>query len=54
MDNNNLQGAMPSEVCDNRVSPGVLEVLTVDCLGAPNRESPPFVACPDTCCTECF
>lgn len=54
MDNNNLQGSMPSEVCANTAGLGVLEVLTVDCLGAPNRPSPPYVECPDTCCSECF
>ena len=27
-------------------------VLTSDCLGAPNRPSPPLVIC--ECCTTCF
>lgn len=50
LDNNRLSGTMPAEVCAN-VS-GVLEVLTTDCQGAPNRPSPPLVIC--DCCTGCF
>lgn len=50
MDNNFLSGTMPTEVCDSIA--GSLEVLTVDCLGAPNRPSPPLVVC--DCCTGCF
>jgi hypothetical protein len=47
MENNRLSGTMPAEVCQNS-----LEVLTVDCLGAPNRPSPPLVLC--DCCTICL
>jgi hypothetical protein len=52
MYNNELSGTMPPAICGN-VSPfGILEVLTVDCQGAPNRPSPPLVVC--DCCTGCF
>ena len=50
LENNELQGAMPDLVCENRT--GLLQVLTADCLGAPSRPSPPYVECP--CCTQCF
>jgi hypothetical protein len=50
LDNNQMSGTMPAQVCSN--STGSLEVLTADCLGAPNRPSPPLVLC--DCCTECF
>ncbi|CAJ1943503.1 unnamed protein product [Cylindrotheca closterium] len=46
---NQMDGTMPSEVCANV---DVLSTLTTDCLGAPNRPSPPFVAC--SCCSGCF
>ena len=49
LDNNQMAGTMPAQVCANSAS---LEVLTADCLGAPNRPSPPLVVC--SCCTECF
>jgi len=49
MDNNQLSGEMP---CDVMNSTGTLKVLTSDCLGAPNRPSPPLVIC--ECCTQCF
>ena len=50
MDNNQFSGTMPIEVCRN--TSGRLDVLTTDCLGAPNRPSPPLVTC--NCCTQCF
>jgi hypothetical protein len=50
MENNQLSGTMPELVCANRT--GLLQVLTADCLGAPNRPSPPYVQC--DCCTQCF
>jgi hypothetical protein len=49
MENNMLSGTIPAEVCQN--STGSLKGLTVDCLGAPNRPSPPLVLC--ECCTRC-
>jgi Leucine-rich repeat (LRR) protein len=50
LDNNNLQGEMPSQACS--IKHNNLRVLTTDCLGAPNRPAPPFVSC--SCCTSCF
>lgn len=49
MDNNRLSGTMP---CTVLASIPTLQVLTSDCLGAPNRPSPPLVVC--DCCTQCF
>jgi len=49
MDNNQLSGTMP---CSLMSYVGTLKVLTADCLGAPNRPSPPLVIC--ECCTQCF
>lgn len=49
MDNNMLSGTMP---CDFMNATGKIQVLTLDCLGAPNRPSPPLVIC--ECCTQCF
>mmetsp|Transcript_11278 Transcript_11278/g.18140 ORF Transcript_11278/g.18140 Transcript_11278/m.18140 type:complete len:330 (+) Transcript_11278:1-990(+) len=49
IDNNQLSGTMP---CNFVNTTGTLQVLTSDCLGAPNRPSPPLVVCP--CCTQCF
>jgi len=49
MDNNQLSGTMP---CSFMNTTGTLKVLTSDCLGAPNRPSPPLVIC--ECCTQCF
>ena len=48
---NQFRGRMPDEVCANTAG-GELGTLTSDCLGAPNRPSPPFVDCP--CCSGCF
>jgi len=45
MDNNQLSGTMPCDFTN-------IKVLTADCLGAPNRPSPPLVIC--ECCTQCF
>eukprot|EP00980_Cylindrotheca_fusiformis_P003070 scaffold713_cov131-Cylindrotheca_fusiformis.AAC.28 len=45
LDNNRLAGAMPDEICSN-ILDTELTTLTSDCLGAPNRPSPPFVSCP--------
>lgn len=49
MDNNRLSGTMPCEFLN---AIGAVRVLTSDCLGAPNRPSPPLVVC--DCCTQCF
>ena len=49
MDNNQLSGTMP---CSFMNTTGALKVLTADCLGAPNRPSPPLITC--DCCTQCF
>ncbi|VEU35164.1 unnamed protein product [Pseudo-nitzschia multistriata] len=49
MDNNRLSGTVP---CGAMEPLPELQVLTVDCLGAPNRPSPPLVVC--ECCTQCF
>ena len=49
MDNNQLSGTMP---CASIADLSFLQVLTADCLGAPNRPSPPLVIC--ECCTQCF
>lgn len=49
MDNNKLSGTMPCELMNSTES---IKVLTSDCLGAPNRPSPPLVVC--ECCTQCF
>jgi len=49
MDGNMFSGTMP---CSDMESLAALEVLTTDCLGAPNRPSPPLVIC--ECCTQCF
>eukprot|EP00531_Pseudo-nitzschia_arenysensis_P001326 CAMPEP_0116124914 /NCGR_PEP_ID=MMETSP0329-20121206/5535_1 /TAXON_ID=697910 /ORGANISM="Pseudo-nitzschia arenysensis, Strain B593" /LENGTH=556 /DNA_ID=CAMNT_0003618927 /DNA_START=166 /DNA_END=1836 /DNA_ORIENTATION=- len=48
MDYNQLSGTMPCNVMN---STGTIKVLTSDCLGAPNRPSPPLVIC--ECCTQC-
>lgn len=45
---NQLSGSVPDGICDV----DTLEVFTVDCLGAPGRPSPPYVACP--CCSFCY
>ena len=45
---NQLSGSVPDLICEIES----LEVFTVDCLGAPGRPSPPFVACP--CCSFCY
>jgi hypothetical protein len=50
MNNNMLSGTMPAQVCRNTT--GALLTLTTDCLGAPNRPSPPLVVC--ACCSACF
>jgi hypothetical protein len=50
MEGNNFMGTMPPLVCQNRT--GLLKVLTADCLGGPDRPSPPYVDCP--CCTTCY
>jgi len=50
MHNNQMSGNMPASVCANIT--GSLEILTADCLGAPNRPSPPLVVC--DCCTTCY
>jgi len=52
MHENQLSGTMPESVCQNRDD--MLVVLTTDCLGAPSRPSPPYVACSLSCCTQCF
>lgn len=52
LEGNQFQGSMPALVCENRT--GLLQVLTADCLGGPSRPSPPYVACDDDCCTQCF
>lgn len=49
MDNNQLSGTMP---CSSMSALQFLQVLTADCLGAPNRPSPPLLVC--DCCTQCF
>jgi len=49
MDNNMLSGTMP---CTFLEMLPTLQVLTADCLGAPNRPSPPLIVC--DCCTQCF
>ena len=50
LDNNQLSGTMPcAEFAQTFSFP---RVLTSDCLGAPNRPSPPLVIC--ECCTTCF
>jgi hypothetical protein len=48
MEGNMLSGTMP---CSLFNTPETL-VLTSDCLGAPNRPSPPLVIC--DCCSRCF
>jgi len=49
MDNNQMSGTMP---CSFMNTTGTLKVLTSDCLGAPNRPSPPLIIC--ECCTQCY
>jgi len=57
-DHNQFSGSMPEKVCQNRnINGGNLVVLSVDCLGGPGRESPPYVQCAPyeekECCSQC-
>jgi hypothetical protein len=49
--NNNVQGFMPTSICDNILPLGELGVLTSDCDDGNNNE-PSMVGC--NCCTRCY
>ena len=45
--NNNIQGPIPTSICDNILPLGELGVLMSDCAGVE-----PLVEC--SCCTQCY
>lgn len=49
--NNNIQGLVPTSICDNILPLGELGILTADCGGGDN-DKPAMVEC--SCCTLCY
>ena len=48
--NNNIQGIVPTSICDNISPLGSLGILTADCDG--DEDKPALLEC--NCCTLCY